>query len=69
MSGTAASPTELTAICHLLKMDTGLFCISLAEPPQPGRENPYFPGVRLSLPPGPQAVHSGVTIRKFRAGA
>lgn len=67
MSGTAASLPELTAICHLLKMDTGLFCISLAEPPQPGLANPHLPGVRLSLPPGPETEHRNVTISTFRA--
>lgn len=66
MSGTAAPPPELTAICHLLELDTGLFCVSLAEPPQPNFANPHFPGVRLSLPPGPQAEHRHVTISTFR---
>jgi hypothetical protein len=66
MSGSAAAPPELTAICHLLSFDTGLFCISLAEPPPPSFASPHFPGVRLSLPPGPVSEHKGVTISTFR---
>jgi hypothetical protein len=68
MSGTTTPPPpELTAVCYLLTMDTGLFCVSLAEPPQPSFANPHFPGVRLSLPPGPESEHRGVTICTFRA--
>jgi hypothetical protein len=66
MSGISASNPELTAICHLVPMDAGLFCISLAEAPS-GTVGPNYPGVRISLPPGSQADHAGVTISTFRA--
>jgi hypothetical protein len=67
MSGFGTSQSELTASCYILTMDTGLFCVSLAEPPKPSFANPHFPGVRLSLPPGPESEHRSVTICTFRA--
>jgi hypothetical protein len=66
MSATAASQNELTALCYLMTLDAGLFCVSLSEPPQPGYANPHYPGVRLSLPPGPQDEHRDITISTFR---
>lgn len=66
MSGPTGTTPELTAICHLLTFETGLFCVSLSEPPPPAYANPHFPGVRLSLPPGPVSEHTGITISTFR---
>ncbi|MBN8874592.1 MAG: hypothetical protein J0H67_17275 [Rhodospirillales bacterium] len=66
MSGSPGPTSELTATCHLLSFDSGLFCVSLSEPPPPAYANPHFPGVRLSLPPGPMSEHPGVTISTFR---
>lgn len=67
MSANAAPTAELTAICHILPMDEGLYCVSLGEPASPSFSSQNLPGVRLSLPPGPQSEHQGVTISTFRA--
>ena len=58
--------TELSASCHILPMNEGLYCVSLGEPAMPAAMGAGLPGVRLSLPPGPQAEHAGVTISTFR---
>jgi hypothetical protein len=67
MSGTATSSSEVTAFCHVIPMDAGLYCVSLAEPAQLPPMGSRFPAVRLSLPPGPESDYAGITISTFRA--
>lgn len=66
MSGTATSSSEVTAFCHVIPMDAGLYCVSLGEPAQTPATGSRFPAVRLSLPPGPLSDHEGITISTFR---
>ncbi len=57
--------TELKVSGHLMKLDTGLYCVF--HGPNGHRPNPStgLPGVRISLPPG-AASANGVEISGFR---
>jgi len=57
--------TELKVSGHLMTLDTGLFCI-IQTPSRALDAAAGLPGVRLSLPPGPQGRPEAVTITGFR---
>jgi hypothetical protein len=58
--------TELKVSGHLMKLDTGLYCVF--HGPNGHRPNPAtgLPGVRISLPPGVAGAQGGVEISGFR---
>ena len=58
--------TELKVSGHLMKLETGLYCVfhsSGNHGPNPGTG---LPGVRISLPPGTLEADGGVEISGFR---
>ncbi len=58
--------TELKVSAHLMTLDAGLFCIFI--PPNSPASDPQsgFPGIRISLPPGPAFRPEAITISTFR---
>jgi Clostridial hydrophobic W len=57
--------TELKVSGHLMALDVGLFCI--VQKPSPAADaSTGFPGVRISLPPGPISRPDAVSISTFR---
>jgi hypothetical protein len=57
--------TELKVSGHLMTLDTGLFCI-VQIPSRAADANTGFPGVRISLPPGPGSKPEAISISTFR---
>jgi hypothetical protein len=56
--------TELKVSGHLMKLDTGLFCI-VQTPSKAADARTGLPGVRVSLPPGPASRRDMVEISTF----
>ncbi len=56
---------ELKVTGHLMKLDPGLFCI-VQSPSRALDAASGLPGVRISLPPGPQGRPDSVSISTFR---
>ncbi len=56
---------ELKVSGHLMTLETGLFCI-VQSPSRSLDVASGLPGVRISLPPGPQGRPESVTISTFR---
>src|SRR3979490_819557 len=56
---------ELKVSGHLMLLDAGLFCI-VQSPSRSLDVGSGLPGVRISLPPGPQGRPESVTIATFR---
>ncbi len=56
---------ELKVSGHLMTLDTGLFCI-VQSPSRSLDAASGLPGVRISLPPGPQGRPESVSISTFR---
>ncbi len=57
---------ELKVSGHLMTLDAGLFCVFQA-PGSPAATDPSgLPGVRISLPPGPEGRPEAVSISTFR---
>jgi hypothetical protein len=65
MSELAAKPmTELKVTAHLMRLETGLFCIVQTPGARHEPDSAGLPGVRITLPPNAPA---GVSIASFRA--
>jgi hypothetical protein len=70
VAATAQTPpakpiTELKVSGHLMTLDTGLFCI-VHTPARALDVQTGLPGVRISLPPGPQGRPDVISIATFR---
>jgi hypothetical protein len=70
VAATAQTPpakpvTELKVSGHLMTLDTGLFCI-VHTPARALDVQSGLPGVRISLPPGPQGRPEVISIATFR---
>lgn len=58
--------TELKVSGHLMKLETGIYCVFHAANGHAPNPATGLPGVRISLPPGPEAANAGVEISGFR---
>jgi len=56
---------ELRVSAHLMTLDTGLFCI-VCNPSKGADAATGLPGVRVTLPPGPDGRPEAVSISTFR---
>ncbi len=69
-AATAQAPskliTELKVSAHLMSLDAGLFCIFIPPNSPPSDAQSGFPGIRISLPPGPAFRPEAITISTFR---
>ena len=58
--------TELKVSGHLMTLDAGLFCLFLPPGSPQSDAQSGFPGIRISLPPGPAFRPEAITISSFR---
>jgi hypothetical protein len=58
--------TELKVSGHLMKLETGLYCVFHTAADRGPNPATGLPGVRISLPPGAPATNGGVEISGFR---
>ncbi len=58
--------TELKVSGHLMTLDAGLFCIFIPSNSPASDAQSGFPGIRISLPPGPAFRPESITISTFR---
>lgn len=58
--------TELKVSGHLMKLETGIYCVFHAANGHGPNPATGLPGVRISLPPGSQSADTGVEISGFR---
>ncbi|MGH7189683.1 MAG: hypothetical protein ACREF0_10965 [Acetobacteraceae bacterium] len=58
--------TELKVSGHLMKLETGIYCVFHAANGHAPNPATGLPGVRISLPPGSEAADAGVEISGFR---
>lgn len=57
--------TELKVSGHLMRLETGIYCVFHANGHHPHSAN-GLPGVRISLPPGSQDLNGAVEVSGFR---